>query len=114
MRRIYQWRKGGMVEVGKERSTARQHFVHGDEIAPLEHPGGGIFTSKRKLRQRTKELGWVEVGDESLKNQKRPDPKISDERILQAIEYQESVTSDPTKLRAWRNEMAEKRGYFEE
>lgn len=109
MRKIYQWVNGEMKMVSRDTAADLYHAVHGDEIAPTEHPGGGIFTSKSKLRARTRELGWVEVGTESLKNQKRVEPTISQERIYEAFQKAEAITGDPTRLRAWHNEQREKR-----
>lgn len=47
------------------KGTPARHYVIGDEMPPTRHMATGeMFTSKAKFRQRTRDVGCVEVGND--------------------------------------------------
>ena len=88
-------------------SGAKSSGVIDDSMAPLRHPvTGHLYESKSAYRRTNKRLGLEEVGNDLL-SRERPNFKerITDERVIDAVQKAESIVSDPVKRRAHYNEM---------
>jgi len=75
-------------------------FVQGDTFEqPLKHPvSGKMFDSKSEYLKETKRLGLEIVGNDKFSQRPRNiKDKISEERILDAIQHAEAIQSDPAR-----------------
>jgi hypothetical protein len=76
-----------------QRDAGDMHFVIGDEMEPVKsNADDKIYTSKSKLRQSYRELGFVEIGNDKLnqRGQKRWKKPPAINSILTAMEKLES------------------------
>lgn len=104
----YVWRDGKMVEVTQAtRREVDAPYVIQDSMPATEHFDGTIVDSKSVARRMTRAAGLEEVGSERLSERKAPPMKYVDEaKMRDAYEYVKAVSSDPSKMRAWREEQA--------
>lgn len=65
MRKLYVYREGQFVEVGKA-APIEGHQIMTDEIPPTVHPcDGKVYTSSSKFREVTRNHGCVEYGNDA-------------------------------------------------
>ncbi len=85
-------------------------YVRGDSIPDLKHPvTGEIIDSRSKWNAINKAHGLEVVGNDLLSKKKHQlQEKITDSRIMNAIEKAEATYSDPSKFRAAQNESRER------
>lgn len=86
-------------------------YVHQDTMkTALRHPVTcEKIDSLTKWNRENKRLGLECVGNDLLSKRKpQLKDKITDEKIMNAIEKAESILSDPAKTRAYRNEQIER------
>lgn len=87
---ISRWRHS----VPKARGDFPLPMFQRDWDEPVEHPvTGEQFTSKAAFSRRTKELGYVEYGNDPSRYSKPTPKKASDAEIKDAISQAESLVS---------------------
>jgi len=101
---------GKVVEYNRQDATTpivSAPYVIGDTFdKPLQNPvTGTIHTSKSEYLKECDRHGLEVVGNDLLsKNYRRPEDKISESRMLEAIKQAEAIHSDPSRKRAWEYE----------
>lgn len=91
---------------------SKSAVVHQDTMKKaLRHPvTDEIVDSMTRWNRINKEKGLECVGNELLSERKRTvEDKVTEARIMDAMEKAESICSDPTKYRAYQNEQLERR-----
>lgn len=105
-RKTYVMRGGKLVEANPGQSITLTPFIQSDELPGLRHPvTGKRYTSRSAYIKDTRAMGLEIVGNDLMS--KQPDRRVAnkpipEEQITDAIEYAESLHSDPSKQRAWR------------
>lgn len=103
-----------------DRRPSEGHYVQDDTMAPiLNHMNGKTYDSKSTYRKAVEGTEGPNgeryriIGNDMKGKLELPKSKnISHEQFRDAKDYAESVSRDPAKLRAWRNEQNEHRAEF--
>lgn len=99
-RRLYVWRDGKFIELGREVAESKSASVHQDTITALKHPvTGKVYESKSAYLKDLKRDGLSVVGNDLLSKKKQViADRVTEEMIMDKIERAESIVSDPFKL----------------
>ena len=117
-KKIYHPKYGWFDEEGKRPQGG--HYVINDSMAPLlNHMDGKTYDSKSEYRKAIEGTETPDgkryriVGNDYKGKMELPkSPKITYEQFRDAKEYAQSIASDPSKLRAWRQQQDERRAEY--
>lgn len=109
-RQLFAWRNGKFCEVTPETREQVSPFVQSDELPNLRHPvNGKRYTSRREYEKDTVAMGCRIVGNDWIGQPPPPKKEVMTEKMfVDAMEQAEAICSDPSKLRAQREENLER------
>ena len=94
--KLIDWSKEIVVERKPQEPVQRSDlpvpFVISDNMAPLEHVDGRIYTSKRAYDVTTRAHGYIEIGNEKLP-MKKPDRPSNKAKNLEAVKRARSLVN---------------------
>ena len=101
---------GILIPINEE-PAPELHYVQQDTMDPLRHPKTSeIIDSRSKWRIVNKQHKLEEVGNDLISNRPREvKDRITEERIYEAFQKGEAISSDPARRNAHRNMMLERR-----